>query len=183
MREISKLLKRLILTVMVLSVGGCGLIGESTGAPDICPVPAILKELQEMVRFKPGAGTDLSDVIVHVKMNTFNGVCDIGEKEISLSMAIEMTALRGAAMVEDNARFSFLVWILDRNKEVLSRNRFPIISKFEGRDSRIDFSDTFDVIIPQRADHAPTDWIVYMGLELSKEELAYNRRRLGSKKR
>jgi hypothetical protein len=183
MRDIRNFLKRLILAVMVLSVGGCGLIGEPTGAPDICPIPAILKELQEMVRFKPGAGSDLSDVIVHVKMNTFNGQCDIGKKEITLSVAIEMTALRGAAMAEDNARFSFLVWVLDRNKEVLTRNRFPIIAKFQGRDSRIDFSDTFDIIIPQRPDHAPTDWIIYMGLELSKEELAYNRRRLGSKKR
>ena len=112
-------------------------------------------------------------------------VCDvdIGEKEITLNIALSMTALRGAAMLKDKAEFAYWVWVVDREKKVLTRNRTPVIAKFEGRDSQIDFSDIFDVIIPQRPDHSPPDWRIYIGLELTKEELAYNRRRLGSMRR
>ncbi|MBL24484.1 MAG: hypothetical protein CMM48_11370 [Rhodospirillaceae bacterium] len=167
----------------MLLAAGCGVLEGGAGEAEICPVPSILETLQELVRFKPGAGYDLSQALFHVKLNAFEGECDIGKKEITLTVAIDMTALRGAAMQKSRAEFAFWVWIMDRDKKLLTRHRFPIITKFEGRDSRIDFTDFFDVIIPQRADHAPPDWRIFIGLELTKEELAYNRRRLGSKGR
>ena len=169
--------------IMVSSMGGCALMDETTGDPDVCPMPTILKTGQELVKFRPGVGHDLSKIVFHVKLNTFDGECDIGKKEITLNIALSMTALRGAAMLKDNAEFAYWVWVVDRKKRVLTRNRTPVSAKFEGRDSRIDFSDIFDVIIPQRSDHSPPDWRIYIGLELTKEELAYNRRRLGSTRR
>ena len=183
MRLLPSPLRRSLAALLLPLVGGCGLVGESSGDPDICPLPTIFKTTQELVRFKPGAGYDLSQALFHVKLNTFQGECDIGKKEITLTIDLSMTALRGAAMTKDQSQFAYWVWVVDRNKKVLTRNRTPVITKFEGRDSRIDFSDIFDVIIPQREDHAPPDWRIYIGLELTKEELAYNRRRLGSKRR
>jgi hypothetical protein len=169
-------------TTMLLAVG-CGVLDDSYEAPDVCPMPAILEDLQELVRFKPGMGTDISQAQFHMKLNTFIGYCDIDKEEITLSVNLDMTAIRGAALVQTSTQFALRVWILDRQKKVLARHRFPILAKFEGRDSRIDYTHDFDVIIPQRKDHAPPDWLIYIGLELSKEELAYNRRRLGNKLR
>lgn len=169
--------------ITMLLAAGCGVLDDSYVAPDVCPMPTILEDLQELVRFKPGMGTDISQAQFHVKLNTFSGICDIDKEEITLTINLDMTAIRGAALVQVNTQFALRVWILDRQKRVLTRHRFPILAKFEGRDSRIDYSHEFDVIIPQRKDHAPPDWLVYLGLELSKEELAYNRRRLGNKLR
>ena len=169
--------------MLIFLIGGCAFMDETTGDPDVCPMPTILKSGQELVRFRPNVGYDLNKIVFHVKLNTFDGECDIGEKEITLNIALSMTALRGAAMLKDKAEFAYWVWVVDREKKVLTRNRTPVIAKFEGRDSQIDFSDIFDVIIPQRPDHSPPDWRIFIGLELTKEELAYNRRRLGSMRR
>ena len=184
MLKFHSFIRQTIKMMMLISLmGGCALMDETTGDPDVCPMPTILKTGQELVRFRPGVGYDLNKTVFHVKLNTFDGECDIGKKEITLNIALSMTALRGAAMIKDKAEFAYWVWVVDREKKVLTRNRTPVIAKFEGRDSRIDFSDIFDVIIPQRLDHSPPDWRIYIGLELTKEELAYNRRRLGSTRR
>ena len=181
MLKFHSFIRQTIKMMMLISLmGGCALMDETTGDPDVCPMPTIFKTGQELVRFRPGVGYDLNKTVFHVKLNTFDGECDIGKKEITLNIALSMTALRGAAMIKDKAEFAYWVWVVDREKKVLTRNRTPVIAKFEGRDSRIDFSDIFDVIIPQRLDHSPPDWRIYIGLELTKEELAYNRRRLGS---
>lgn len=174
---------KIALVMATLLTSGCALMGETTGDPDVCPMPTILKTGQELVRFKADAGFDLNKTLFHAKINTFDGECEIGNKDITLNIALSMTALRGASMLEDKARFAYLVWVVDREKNILTRSRTPVIAKFKGRDSRIDFSDIFDVIIPQRSDHAPPDWRIYISFELTKEELAYNRRRLGSTRR
>ena len=181
MESLVKPFWKILVAITMLLATGCAVLDDTYEAPDVCPLPSILEDLQELVRFKPGGGTDISQAQFHVRLNTFSGECDIDKKQITLTIHMDMTALRGAALVEANTEFAFWVWILDREKKVLARHRFPILAKFEGRDSRIDFSDIFDVIIPQRKDHSPPDWLIYIGLELSREELAYNRRRLGNK--
>ena len=175
--------RQFVAAFLMLLMSGCALMGETSSEPDVCPLPTILKTAQELVRFKPGGGQDLSQALFHVKLNTFEGECDIGKKEITLTVGLDFTALRGAAMTKDKAEFAFLISVVDREKKILIRDRTPVITKFEGRDSRIDFVHYFDVIIPQREDYAPPDWRIFIGMELTKEELAYNRRRLGSKRR
>ena len=43
-------------------MGGCALMDETTGDPDVCPMPTILKTGQELVRFRPGVGYDLNKI-------------------------------------------------------------------------------------------------------------------------
>jgi hypothetical protein len=182
---LAKSVRKCLAVLLLFALGGCGLGDTLSGAsvPDVCPTPSILEDLQERVRFKPKAEQDLRNVEYHIRLNTYEGECDVGKKEITVTLALEMTALRGPALEKDQAPFAFWIWILDKDKKLLTRTRFPIIAKFEGRDTRIDFSEIFDVIIPQRKDHASPDWNIFIGLELSKEELAYNRRRLGTRRR
>ena len=63
--------------ITMLLAAGCGVLDDSYVAPDVCPMPTILEDLQELVRFKPGMGTDISQAQFHVKLNTFGGICDI----------------------------------------------------------------------------------------------------------
>ena len=51
----------------MLLAAGCGVLDDSYVAPDVCPMPAILEDLQELVRFKPGMGTDISQAQFHMK--------------------------------------------------------------------------------------------------------------------
>ena len=49
----------------------------------MCPLPSILEDLQELVRFNPVVG-QISQAQFHVRLNTFSGECDIDKKQITL---------------------------------------------------------------------------------------------------
>lgn len=163
------------LAVLPPVLAGCALLDE--GSPNICPSTAILDGPGELVRFAPGTGGGPGDVLFRTKMKSISGLCEVDEKGVDMELQVAMEAARGPANAKGEAQFAYFVAILDYDKTVLTRTKFPMIAKFQRQETKLDFTEGVTVTIPMKEGAAPKDYIVYLGFEMTPEELAYNRKR------
>jgi len=163
------------LSVVALLVGGCAVLDE--GTPNVCPSTAILDDAGELVRFASTPPAGPGDVSFRTKMKYISGLCEVDEKSIDMELSTKMEALRGPANTGSEAKFVYFVAILDSDKTVLSRTKFPMIARFQKRETKLDFSENLTVTIPRKPNTLPKDYIVYLGFEMTPDELAYNRKR------
>ena len=167
------------ISIAVLAEGGCGVLSE--GSPAVCPVTAILDDAGELVRFKSNPPGGPADVDFNARMKYISGVCDVTEKEVTMELNTWMLATRGPANTSGQVNFAYFVAILGKDKTVLTRTKFPMIAKFQRRETKLDFADAVTVTIPRKQGDVPKDYIVYLGFEMTPDELAYNRKKLQEK--
>jgi hypothetical protein len=159
-----------------LAFSGCALLEE--GSPNVCPQTAILDGPGELVRFAPGSPGSPGDVVFRAKMKSISGLCDVDEKKgVDMELQIAMEAARGPANAKGEAQFVYFVAILDSDKTVLTRTKFPMIARFQRQETSLDFTEAVTVTIPRKQNMQPKDYLVYLGFEMTPEELAYNRKR------
>ena len=163
-------------SALLLALGGCGILNNE-GSGYVCPNTAILEGPGELVRFTTGSANGPNDVSFRSKMNTVSGTCEVDEKTITMELSIAMEASRGPANTKGEAQFVYFVAILDKDKKILTRTKFPMIAKFKRDETKLDFSESVTVTIPKKKDDLPEEFMVYMGFEMTPEELAYNRNR------
>ncbi len=143
----------------------------------LCPNAAILEAPGELVRFADGTRAGPENVLFRTKMNQVSGVCDFDENTIDMELSVAMEANRGAANTDGKAQFTFFIAVIDRDRKILMREDFPLIAVFERDDDDVKFSENLTLEIPRQEGFAPTDYSVYLGFEMTPDELAYNRRR------
>lgn len=143
----------------------------------LCPNAAVLEAPGELVRFKEGTAAGPENVLYRTKMKYVSGICDFDEKSIDMELSVAMEAKRGAANADGKAQFTFFIAVIDADRKILMREEFPLIAVFEKDDDDINFSESLTLSIPRKEGLAPTDYSVYLGFEMTPDELAYNRRR------
>ena len=173
--RIARAIKIAAFAVPILLAGCVAFDDESAG---LCPSAAILEEPGQLVRFKTKQSNAPNDILFQTKMLQLSGVCDFDDKVIDMELQIAMHAQRGPANKEGKAQFVYFVAILDRDKKVLNRVEFPMIAIFERQDTEISFTEAVTVTIPRNKTLSPSDYLVYVGFEMTAKELAFNRRRL-----
>jgi hypothetical protein len=164
------------LTVAVPALGGCAAFSE--GSPNICPATAILDDAGELVRFANAVPKGPVDVAFTARMKYISGVCDVDEKNVVMELSTWMEATRGPSNESGQVKFAYFVAILGKDKKVLTRTKFPMIAKFQSRETKLDFADAVTVTIPRKEGDIPKDYIVYIGYEMTPDELASNRKKL-----
>jgi hypothetical protein len=150
-----------------------------------CPRAGVLSEAVTLTRFADRPGRDLLDVDFEVEVSDLRSGCqfeEAGDGRYGLVVAVApvFTATRGPANETRQARFGYFVGVLDADRSVRSRAEFAVEVEFEGNQRRIVRSDddppvTIDLPIDRIADAA--GYQVIVGLQLTPEELEFNRRR------
>lgn len=170
---------RAAFVLAALALAACssdGAVGD--GSAGLCPQTAILDDPSQIIRFKPDTQKGPGDLVFHLRMKTFSGECEFDEKEIALDLRVVMEALRGPANEKGRAEFTYFVAVLGYDKKILVRQEFPIIVQFDGSDTQVNFAEDVTIYIPRRKNDSTSEYLVYLGYEMTEEELAYNRRRL-----
>ena len=88
-----------------------------------------------------------------------------------------LSIVRGPANKEGKAPFSLFVAVLNGKREIILRQQFPIIVEFKAGEPRIYFEDAVTLEIDKKPEVDASTYTVYAGLEMSPEELEFNRRR------
>ncbi len=153
--------------------------------PPECPAIAIVQDASELTLFVPGPGRDLIDVTLEARVSEFGGFCNTdidddtraGEVEIDLEVLFEAT--RGPASTSLEATISYFIAITDSNENILARETFDTDLEFEGNRNRIGFVEELSQTIPLRAGEFGEDFKVFIGFQLTEEQLEYNRNKLG----
>jgi len=141
-----------------------------------CPNVEVLQDLGEFVRFKPGPGRDTTDVLMEAWVDGVAGQCTLDGSELTADLIVRIGTRRGPATTTDKATISYFVAITDLDRNVLSRQTFKTTAPFSNRKTIL-FEDTLDLNIPLSQNGQTDSYSIYIGLELSEQELAHNRRK------
>lgn len=165
--------------------------------PPPCPTIRILADAATVTKFREGPGNDLTDIVFEGEITDYNGQCtydvdsDTGAGTLELELAIRIGAVEGPANSEGRATFDYFVTVIDvtaidSQQTVLNKRRFEILNKrrfhtgieFPGNRTRLVYEDQpVVVIIFLTAGAIGSDFLIYVGFQLSREELQFNRRR------
>ncbi len=183
---ICRLVVRLFAAGIVASlVAGC----SGNDAEDLAPCPAarVLGEPSELTRFREGPGRDPTDILFEAAFLQVAGECsydaDGGDIEIELNVLIDI--LRGQANQNGEVSLRYFVAVAERGEEigpqpaVHGREAFAIEALFPETRRNIRYTDVLEITIPRPDARSVRSYVLYLGFELTPEELAYNRRKLG----
>lgn len=158
--------------------------GPEAPAPE-CPAIAIVQDASELTLFVPGPGRDLIDVTLEARVSEFGGFCDTDVDEdtrageVTIDMEVLFEATRGPASTSREATVSYFIAITDVEENILARETFNTDLVFEGNRNRIGFIEELSQTIPLRAGEIGEDFKVFIGFQLTEEQLEYNRNKLG----
>ncbi len=175
------LLKRLLpLLPVTLLLAGCGPGGMFSDEKPAagCPVAGALEEAMQVVRFTPGSDKAPTDLVFAAQFARVGRTCYFDEKEAQIDIALMIEVRRGPANAEAEAPLTYFVAVLDPEDKVVLRQPFKAVVKFQNRDTRVSYVDQFGVVI-DLGKFRPSDFRVYVGFEMTPDELAYNRQRIG----
>ncbi len=149
--------------------------------PIYCPSVSILGKSERITVFKDGPGRDITDIITEATMVDFAANCinrlnkESGTGKVIVQLAVGFTASRGPANVEGRYTLPYFVTIMDKNKNILNKENFDIKSVFEGNRYKVSgLDDPITLTIPIVTPLTGQDFIIYIGFQLTPEQLKYN---------
>ncbi len=168
------------------SVAGCG--GDDDQAP--CPAARVMGEPSEVTRFRDGPGRDPTDILFEASFTQVVGECsyDAGGGDIDVELTVVIDILRGQANREGKVDLRYFLAVTEYGaggeeaapKPVVhGRKAFPVRAEFPETRRNIRFTDVLEITIPRPDARSARAYVLYLGFELTPEELAYNKRKLG----
>ncbi len=171
-------MKRRFIRNIFAALGLAGILGGCAASkPPPCPNFLILGEGAELVKFRPGPGRDVTDILFEAKIVDFQGTCDQTKNEVSISLGIVFNIRRGPANLDRKAAFRYFVAIPKFFPRKEGKRTFPITVPFKENQPRVFFRDELELRIPLRPKETGADYEIYLGLQLTADELEFNRGR------
>jgi hypothetical protein len=174
----ANLSKRLLIVVAVaLFAAGCGSVFDRRPPPP-CPPIFILKDAGSLTRYKPGTSRDITDALFQGKIIDFQGVCDYNKERTKVDIKVELAfeLSRGPANRDRKAAFQYFVAIPHFHPAPQGRNIFSIVAEFAEREQRVITNDDIQMVIPLDPKLRPDAYPIYLGFQLTRQELEDNRR-------
>ena len=140
-----------------------------------CPRIVVIKDAQNQVRFV-GEGRDLTDVAFEANIDAKGIECDFEEDEIAVSMEVRIEVTRGPAAPTPGAQLDYFVAVARSDRTVLARDQFGLKVEMPGNHTRVVALDEVSPTIPIAEGETGADYLIYVGLSLTPEEMEYNRK-------
>ncbi|MBI4183417.1 MAG: hypothetical protein HY521_05415 [Proteobacteria bacterium] len=162
---------------LALLAGGCGTFKPQPSGPP-CPEVGILRDAANVVKFGPGSSRDITNMMVEAEIVAAKGTCTYesskGRLTVDFNVAIEAT--RGPANADRRANVPYFVAVADRAGNVLSKNDFEALFVFPPNRNRVRLNDDeIQLVIPIEENQPGTAFEIFLGFQLTAEELEYNR--------
>ena len=161
--------------VLLVALAGLPLLAGCASEPERrpCPQAVVLTDAARQVKFS-GPGRDLTDVLFEASVRTGSLVCEYDDNVLDVDLEVEVIALRGPANNDRLANITYFVAVA-QSETVLARQSFDIAIPFPGNRTRVSGLEEIGQVITLRGNETGRDYRIYVGLELSHEELEYNR--------
>ena len=178
------LLRCVALAAVAIVVAGCSDDDEDE-VP--CPAAKVMGEPSELTRFRDGPGRDPTDVLFMARMMRVVGECtyDLDGGEIEIDLEVAMEVFRGAAMAGGEVNYSYFVavaeWTPDSRSEpvIRSREAFEVQTRIPSGRRGLRYNDLLEISIPRPDNRNVRNFVLYLGFELTRDELSYNRGKFG----
>jgi hypothetical protein len=160
----------LVLLALVLS--GCGMLEREPPPP--CPRAFPVADARMLTRFT-GQGHDLTDVIFEARIEDVALICDYDDGVIEADVRLRVLVVDGPADRERLVDLTYFVAIATRDHRIVAREEFALSIPFEGNRTRVLATEEVSPRIPLGPGQSGEDYVVYVGLALTPDELQYNR--------
>ena len=157
-----------------LLLGACETQKPSTVA---CPRVLVDEDVGNLTRFRDGPGRDITDIVVRSEISRIAGACEVTDEVVNVEFGIELKAERGAAGT-GRVNLPLFVAVVDESGKVIDRQSFSETADFSGNRSQMALRDVFTVAIPRKQGAATDSHRVYVGFELTRDEVTYNREQI-----
>lgn len=163
-----------------LVLGACSSDEETTYLP--CPSVVIIPEAAALTRFSE-AGRDLSDIRFEAAITGAQAFCAYEGWDLDIWVDVDLDVQRGPAMAAAGsgaapASFSYFMALASRDLQVIAREGFEFSAPLNDEIPQIQAAEQLGTRVTLARDSLGDDLVVLLGIELSREELAYNRNEL-----
>lgn len=160
--------------LIALALSGCGMFGKSERMPP-CPKVFLASEISTLTRFRPGGGRDLTDVAFQVDLTGYSGSCKYDKNRLTVTLNVDFAVARGPAG-EKEAKFEYFVAIPKLFPSEAAKREFDVAFAFPPNVGSGRFQDQVELDIPLADRNTGPSNEIYVGLQLTPEELDYNRK-------
>ncbi len=162
--------------VAVLS--GCSGMGlgqtDPADAALACPKVNIVRDLQEVTVFRPG-GRDLTDLESRAALVDYTGNCEYTSNGVTVNVNVFLVAERGPALPGNTAKYQYFVALAQPDDTLVSKAYFDTDVTFVTGQPRAGTREELAPRIPLPKDANAKDWKIYLGFQLTPEQLDFNR--------
>jgi hypothetical protein len=155
--------------LLPLVVGACA----DKAPPPPCPRVVGVPGAQSVARYSP-AGRDLTDIVYEATFQNAVLSCTYDKDAINADMQVTILAARGPADVDRKAALAYFVAVATSDNSVLARKEFDLEIPFPENKTRIAATEEISQHIPLQEGQTGADYVIYVGLALTPEELKYN---------
>ncbi len=174
--KLHKILRALLFGAMTAALASCGLLDNKVVYP--CPKAFILGDAGNLVRFKPGAGRDITDIVFEARIADFAGTCEYDPKKkkgVDISMNVAIDIRRGPASASSDISFEYFIAIPSYLPEPAGKRIFPVKGKFEDKETRLTYGDSVRMFIPLADPNDGSLEDIVIGFQLSPDEIEFNK--------
>lgn len=163
-------------TRLLLGLLAVPLLAACASEPETrpCPKAVVLTDAARQVKFN-GQGRDLTDVLFEASVQTGRLTCEYDDNVLDVDLDVQVVAVRGPANNDRLANLSYFVAVARTDETVLARQSFDIAIPFPGNRTRVAGIEQIGQVITLAAGETGGDYRIYVGLDLTREELDYNR--------
>jgi hypothetical protein len=161
---------------LLLGLAGLSLLAACASEPETrpCPQAVVLNDAGRQVKFN-GVGRDLTDVLFEASIETGRLVCEYDDNVLDVDLQVRVVAARGPANSDRLANIRYFVAVASTDQTVLARESFDIAIPFPGNRTQVSGLEEIGQVIDLPAGRDGRHYRIYVGLELTPEELDYNR--------
>ncbi|PWC36285.1 hypothetical protein TSO352_14290 [Azospirillum sp. TSO35-2] len=166
----------LLATGALLVLSGCSGLGPKDPAELAlaCPKVNIVRDLQEVTVFRPG-GKDLTDLESRAALTDYSGNCEYTSTGVTVNVNVYLVAERGPALKGDTAKYQYFVALAQPDDTLVSKAYFDTDVTFVPGQPRAGSKEELAPKIPLPKDANAKDWKIYLGFQLTPEQLNFNR--------
>jgi hypothetical protein len=167
-----------LLAVVLLALASCT---ETPKQSMPCPVVKRVPDASYLTRFA-GESEDLTDTAFEARLEGVQSKCiyriddDTKKTAIASDIMIKLSASRGPKVTGEEVTFNYVVALTGKGGEKLTRQQFDVTIPLTADKPSGSIVDNPTVTIPLKQDENGDFYQIYVFLEVTEKELAYNRR-------
>lgn len=164
-----------------LPLAGCGPQPGEFAPP--CPTPIFEQSLSDIVRYRAGSdGRDLTDLELQGRLVSVDGQCKLASKkgqDLLVAVRVGVQVTRGPALQGNGTDVPVFIAVTDGDT-ILDKQIYTVHAEFPSNVQMVALSGgPIDMTLPITPSKSGAAYQIRIGFQLTSEELAANRRRLG----